>query len=105
MTTYPESVRAFVHAHMIARPGGRVHVGNAFESFDAFQRWRGGVALSRVSFGAALTRMAESVGGGRDGDAVTGLLWRENAALLISGGRVTSQKTGGTRARDNMGSS
>lgn len=84
MIPYPESVRAFVHAHMIARPDGRVNVGNAFESFDGFQRRRGGVALSRASFGAALTRMAESCGGGRDGDAVFGLLWRENAAPLLA---------------------
>ncbi len=94
MTSYPECVRVFVQAHMIARPDGRVNVGNAFESFDVFQRRRGGVALSRASFGAALTRMAVSVGGERDGDAITGLLWRENAAPLFLPSSVPDGKAG-----------
>ena len=82
MSPYPEGVRAFVQAHLIARPGGRVSVAYAYHEFGAFQRRRNDPEMTLASFGAALTRMAESVGGRRDGSAVTGLIWKENDDAL-----------------------
>ncbi len=80
----PDDVVAFAALRLMARPGGRVNVGFAYEEYAAFAQRRGTAPVSRAVFGATLHKLGAQVGGGRDGDAVTGLIWRENAAPLLS---------------------
>ncbi|MEH6721312.1 MAG: hypothetical protein V7704_20735 [Aurantimonas endophytica] len=64
---------AFAQIHLKADPLGAFGVGDAFATYAAFTRRRDAVLLSRANFGALLTAMARSVGGGREGDRISAL--------------------------------
>ncbi|NDV87992.1 hypothetical protein GTW51_14905 [Aurantimonas aggregata] len=64
---------AFAQIHLQADPLGAFCVADAFATYAAFTRRRDAVMLSRANFGALLTAMARSVGGGREGDRISAL--------------------------------
>lgn len=74
-TDYHPDLVAFVRARVKADPAGRLQLDRAYEALLGFlaNRGRAGHPLLFPAFAAEIEAMARSVGGTRDGDAVTGL--------------------------------
>jgi hypothetical protein len=69
--------QTFAQIHLRADPHCGFPVGDAYATYAAFARRRGEVLLPRAQFGALLTAMARSVGGGRDGDRISALALKD----------------------------
>ncbi|WAP67211.1 hypothetical protein [Jiella pelagia] len=72
----PAAVTVFAGIHLVARPGGRLAVAEAYAAFGRFCARRGEAPTARPVFTAALHKMAMKSGGGRDGEIITGLALR-----------------------------
>ena len=93
----PEAVQTFAHLRLLARPGGQVSVPDAYGDFLEFCRLRGTVPVSATLFAATLHQLAARVGGRRDGDAVIGLIWRDDALALMDPATGSAGAAGKTR--------
>ncbi|TFF20799.1 hypothetical protein E3C22_18085 [Jiella endophytica] len=71
--TFDPAIVAFTRARIKADPAGRLDLSRTYRDFIAFEENRGRAAVAPSDFAEALAVMAASVGGGRFGDAVTGL--------------------------------